>query len=131
MRACVLDLEGRSRGSWEQGLELMEFAYNNSYQASIGMAPYEALYGRRCRSPICWFETGERELTGAELIDQTTEVIRMVRENLQTAQSRQRSYADRRRRPLQFEGGDRLRGRRGRCGLGAWESGRHALSGRS
>ena len=68
LRACVLDL----KGSWEEHLPLVEFAYNNSYQASIQMAPYEALYGRPCRSPICWTEVGERSTTGPEFTSDTS-----------------------------------------------------------
>ena len=60
MRACVLDFQG----SWENLLPTIEFAYNNSYQSSIGMAPFEALYGRKCRSPVSWTEVGERQLEG-------------------------------------------------------------------
>lgn len=102
LRSCALEFQGKGKGDWERYVKLMEFAYNNSFQATVGMAPYEALYGygRRCRTPICWFEVGEREPTGAELVDQTTDTIRVVRENIQAAQSRQKSYADNRRRPL-------------------------------
>ena len=64
LRACVMEF----RGSWDNHLPLMEFAYNNSYQASIGMAPYEALYGRKCRTPVCWDEVGERKLVGPEMV---------------------------------------------------------------
>ena len=84
----------------------MEFAYNNSYQASIGMAPYEALYGRRCRSPICWDEVGERKILGPEIVLKTCEKIELIRERLRVAQSRQKSYVDTRRRDLEFEIGD-------------------------
>ena len=84
----------------------MEFAYNNSYQASIEMAPYEALYGRKCRSPVCLFEIGEKRLMGPELIQITSEKIEVIRKKLQTAQSRHKSYADRRRRDLEFSVGD-------------------------
>ena len=59
------------RGSWDTHLPLMEFAYNNSYQASIGMAPYEALYGRKCQTPVCWDEVGERKLVGPEIVQVT------------------------------------------------------------
>ena len=69
LRACVLD----HKGSWEEHLPLVEFAYNNSYQASIQMAPYEALYGRSCRSPLCWTEVGESSITGPDLIRDTSE----------------------------------------------------------
>ena len=80
----------------------MEFAYNNSYQASILMAPYEALYGRPCRSPICWTNDGERSITGPDLIRDTSEKVVLIRKRLLTAQSWQRSYADKQSRPLNF-----------------------------
>jgi len=95
-------------GAWDHNLPLIEFAYNNSYHASIGMAPLEALYGRRCKTPICWNEVGERDPSRVELIDQTIEIIKTIRKRLQVAQSRQKSYADNRRRPLEFEVGDRV-----------------------
>ena len=91
------------KGNWVTYLPLVEFAYNNSYQASIGMAPYEALYGRKCRTPICWNEVGERKLSSKELIKISTEKIQVVREKLKVAQDRQKSYADTRRRDLEFE----------------------------
>ena len=75
----------------------------NSFQASIGMVPYEALYGRKCRTPICWNEVGERKLSSEELIRISTEKIQVVREKLKVAQDRQKSYADTRRRDLEFE----------------------------
>ena len=93
LRACVLDL----KGSWEEHLPLVEFTYNNSYQVSIQMAPYEALYGRPCRSPICWTEVGESFITDPNLIRDTSEKVGMIRKRLLTAQSRQKSYADIRR----------------------------------
>ena len=74
MRACVLDL----KGSWEEHLPLIEFAYNNSYQASIQMAPYKALYGRPCRSPICWTEVGESSIIGPDLIRDTSDKVGMI-----------------------------------------------------
>ena len=83
----------------------MEFAYNNSYQASIQMAPYEALYGRPCRSPLCWTEVGDSSITGHDLIRDTSEKVSLILQRLLTAQSRQKSYADVRRRPLGFEVG--------------------------
>ena len=92
LRACVLDF----KGNWSNHLLLVEFAYNNSYQASIGMAPYEALYGRPCRSPTCWLEEGESSLFEPEIVRETTEKIQLIRERLRTAQSRQKSYVDRR-----------------------------------
>lgn len=104
LRACILDFQG----SWEDHLPLAEFAYNNSYQSSIGMAPYEALYGRPCRSPLCWAEVGDNILIGPDLIQETTEKIKIVRQRLLTAQSRQKSYADQRRRPLEYKVGDHV-----------------------
>ena len=103
-RACVLD----HKGSREEHLPLVEFAYNNSYQASIQMAPYEALYGRPCRSPLCWIEVGESSITGPGLIRDTFEKVSLLRQRLLTDQSRQKSYADVRRRPLEFEVGDHV-----------------------
>ena len=99
LRACVLD----QKGSWEEHLPLVEFAYNNSYQASIQMAPYEALYGRPCRSPLCWIEVGESSIIGLDLIRDTSEKVSSIRQRLLNAQSRHKSYADVRRRPLEFE----------------------------
>ena len=104
LRACVMEF----KGSWDTHLALMEFAYNNSYQASIDMAPFEALYGRKCRTPVCWDEVGERRLVGPKLVQITSEKVKVVRDNLKIARDRQRSYADNRRRDLQFEIGDRV-----------------------
>ena len=104
LQACVLD----HKGSWEEHLPLVEFAYNNSYQASIQMAPYEALYGRPCISPLCWTEVRESSITGPDLIRDTFEKVSLIRQRLLTAQSRQKSYADIRRRPLEFEVGDHV-----------------------
>ena len=83
LRACVLD----HKGSWEEKLPLVEFAYYNSYQVSIQMAPYEALYGRPCRSLICWTEVGESSITGPDLIRDTSEKVSMIRQRLFSAQS--------------------------------------------
>ncbi|XP_057459254.1 uncharacterized protein LOC130749915 [Actinidia eriantha] len=104
LRACVVDF----RGNWEDHLPLVEFAYNNSYQASIQMAPFEALYGRPCRSPLCWTEVGEASIFGPDLVQETTEKIKVIRKRLVTAQSRQKCYADRHRRPLSFSVGDHV-----------------------
>ena len=84
-------------------LPLVEFAYNNGYQANIGMAPYEALYGQKCRTPICWDEVGERKIHSVELVEISSEKIRVIRERLKMAQDRQKSYADVRRKELKFE----------------------------
>ena len=99
LRACVIDF----KGSWDDHLPLIEFAYNNSYHSSIQMAPYEALYGRRCRSPIGWFEVGEAGLIGPDLVHQAMEKVKVIQERLKTAHSRQKSYTDVRRRVLEFE----------------------------
>ena len=104
LRACVLQF----RGSWDVYLSLMEFSYNNSYQASIGMAPYEALYGKPCRTPMCWGEVGERKLVGPEIVQITTEKVELIKTNLKTARDRQKSYTDNRRRDLEFEVGDKV-----------------------
>ena len=82
----------------------MEFAYNNSFHSFISMDPYEDLYGRRCRSPIGWFEVGEPSLLGLELIYKTLEKVHIIRNLLQMAYSRQKSFADNRRRDSVFEG---------------------------
>ena len=92
----------------EEQLPLVEFSYNNSYQAGIQMAPYEALYWRPCRSPLCWTEVGESSITGPDLIRDTSEKVSLIRQRLLTAQSRQKSYADVRRRPLEFNIGDHV-----------------------
>ena len=99
LQAYVLD----HKGSWDEHLPLVEFAYNNNYQASIQMAPNEALYGRPCRSPKCRTEVGESSITGPDLIRDTLEKVGLIQQRLLTAHSRQKSYADRRRRPLKFE----------------------------
>ncbi|KAL0534799.1 hypothetical protein IC582_029093 [Cucumis melo] len=104
LRACALEFPG----SWDSHLHLMEFAYNNSYQATIGMAPFEALYGKCCRSPVCWDEVGEQGLMGPELVQSTNEAIQKIRSRMHTAQSRQKSYADVRRKDLEFEVGDKV-----------------------
>ena len=102
LRACVMEF----RGSWDTHLPLMKFAYNNSYQASIGMAPYEALYGRKFRTPVCWDEVGERKLVGPEMVQMTCDKIKVIRDRLKISQDRQKSYSNSSRRDLEFEVGD-------------------------
>ncbi|KAD2393961.1 hypothetical protein E3N88_40938 [Mikania micrantha] len=104
LRTCVLDFGG----NWDSHLPLIEFSYNNSYHSSIGCAPFEALYGRKCRSPICWSEVGDNRITGPELIQETTDKIAQIQQRLQATRSRQKSYADKRRKPLEFQVGDRV-----------------------
>ncbi|GAU30442.1 hypothetical protein TSUD_392550 [Trifolium subterraneum] len=104
LRACVLE----DGGNWRKHLHLVEFAYNNSYHASIGMAPYEALYGRKCRTPLCWTEVGDKGVLGPDIIQETTMKIKSVKEHMRVAQSRQKSYVDHRRRPIEFDEGDHV-----------------------
>nr|KYP59990.1 Retrotransposable element Tf2 [Cajanus cajan] len=104
LRACILD----HLGNWEEMLPLVEFTYNNSFHASIGMAPFEALYGRKCRTPLCWFKEGESVMVGPEIILQTTEKVKQIQERMRAAQSRQKSYADKRRKPLEFSEGEHV-----------------------
>ncbi|GKA89877.1 putative reverse transcriptase domain-containing protein, partial [Tanacetum coccineum] len=104
LRACVMDF---GKG-WDRHLPLVEFSYNNSYHTSIKAAPFEALYGRKCRSPICWAEVGDAQLTGLEIIHETTEKIIQIKKRIQAARDRQKSYANRRRKPLEFEVGDNV-----------------------
>ncbi|CAN6709702.1 unnamed protein product [Malus baccata var. baccata] len=80
---------------WHAKLDLMEFSYNNSYHSSIGMAPFEALYGKSCRTPLCWSEVGERVLVGPEIVEETTQNVQVIKSNLKVAQDRQKSLADR------------------------------------
>ena len=84
LRACVLDFGG----NWADCLPLVEFAYNYNYQSSIDMTPYEALYGRPCRSPLCWIELGDSHLLGPKIIQETTEKIQLIKEKLKIAQDR-------------------------------------------
>ncbi|KAJ0482269.1 putative nucleotidyltransferase, Ribonuclease H [Helianthus annuus] len=102
LRACVMDLGG----SWGMHLPLVEFSYNNSYHTSIGAAPFEALYGRKCRSPLCWSDAGDRQLVGLEVVQETTDKIARIRDRISTAHDRQKAYADRSRKPQEFEVGD-------------------------
>ena len=104
LKACVIEF----KGSWATHLSLMEFAYNNSYQSSIGMAPFEALYGQKCRTLVCWDEVGERRPRGLELVQITLDKIHIFRDKLKTIRDRQKSYANKRRKDLQFKVGDRV-----------------------
>ncbi|KAK8680680.1 hypothetical protein V6N13_109620 [Hibiscus sabdariffa] len=104
LRYCIIDFQG----SWEKQLPLVEFAYNNSYQASIQMAPYEALYGRRCRTPVCWAEAGQKLLPLPDILKGTTEKVKLIRERLKAASDRHKSYADLKRREIEYAVGDRV-----------------------
>jgi hypothetical protein len=102
LRACAL----QHGSSWDKSLPYAEFSYNNSYQASLKMLPFETLYGRKCRTPLFLDQTRGRQFFGLELIQEAEEQVCIIRENLRVAQTRQKSYADNRRRPLEFEEGD-------------------------
>ncbi|GJX81767.1 putative reverse transcriptase domain-containing protein, partial [Tanacetum coccineum] len=104
LRACVIDFGN----SWDRHLPLVEFSYNNSYHTSIKAAPYKALYGRKCRSPVCWREVRDSQLTGPEWICETTKKIIQIKNRLLTARNRQKSYAVRRTKQLEFEVGDKV-----------------------
>ena len=104
LRSCVLQFKGH----WNEYLPLAEFTYNNNYHSSIEMSPYEALYGKQCRTPLCWNETGERKLLGPEIVQTTVDKVNVIRARLKSAQDRQKSYADKRRKDLEFEVEDRV-----------------------
>ena len=103
LRACVISFGM----DWEKCLPFAEFAYNNSYQSSLKQAPFEILYGRRCRTPLNWSETGERQFFGPDMIQEAEEQVRIIRENLKTTQSRQKSQYDRRHKEVAYEVGDK------------------------
>ncbi|GKD92244.1 putative reverse transcriptase domain-containing protein, partial [Tanacetum coccineum] len=104
LRACVIDF----RKGWDRRLPLVEFSYNNGYHMSIKVAPFEDLYGRKCRSPVCWAEVGDAQLTGPEIIYATTEKIIQIKKRIQATGDRQKSCADRRCKPLEFKIGDKV-----------------------
>nr|GFB22973.1 putative reverse transcriptase domain-containing protein [Tanacetum cinerariifolium] len=104
LRAYAIDF---GKG-WVNHLPLVEFPYNNSYHASIKAAPFEALYGLKCRSPVCWTEVGEAQIFGPELIQETTEKIIQIKQRMQAASDRQKSYADLKRKPMKFQVGDKV-----------------------
>ena len=102
LRACVIS----SKGSWEKWLPLAEFSYNNSYQESIKMASFKALYGRKCRTLLNWVEPRERRYYGIDFVKEAEGQVHIIQQHIEAAQSRQKSYADKRRRPIEFEVGD-------------------------
>ncbi|GKB83187.1 putative reverse transcriptase domain-containing protein, partial [Tanacetum coccineum] len=99
MRACVIDFGG----NWDVHLPLAKFSYNNSYHSSIRCAPFEALYGRKCRTHVLWDEIRESSLIGRELVQETTYKMVLIKEKLKAARDRQKSYTDNRRKPLEFK----------------------------
>ncbi|CAH9119792.1 unnamed protein product [Cuscuta europaea] len=104
LRACILDLQG----SWDEHLDLIEFSYNNSYHASIKMAPYEALYGQKCRSPLCWSDMVDKVVLGPDYLQDTMDKVKMIQARMKAAQDRQKSYADLGRKPAEFEAGEKV-----------------------
>ncbi|GKA19146.1 putative reverse transcriptase domain-containing protein [Tanacetum coccineum] len=104
LRACAIDF---GKG-WVNHLPLVEFSYNNSYHASIKAAPFEALYGRKCRSPVCWTKVGEAQLLGPELIQETTNKFVQIKQKMQAARDRQKSYTDLKHKPMEFQVGDKV-----------------------
>ncbi|GJS48097.1 putative reverse transcriptase domain-containing protein [Tanacetum coccineum] len=104
LRAYAIDFGG----NWDTHLQLAEFSYNNSYHTSVKCAPFESLYGRKCRMPMAWAEVGESQLIGPDIVQETTVKIVQIKERLKTARDRQKSYADNRRKPLEFSVGDKV-----------------------
>jgi hypothetical protein len=104
LRACVME----NQGSWDKHLPLAEFSYNNSYQESLKMAPFEMLYGRWCRTPLNWIEPGEKVIFDPNIVDEAETTAHRIQDNLKAVKSRQESYANKRRQPLQFEVGDHV-----------------------
>jgi hypothetical protein len=95
-------------GSWDKNLPWAEFSYNNSYQESLKMAPFEVLYGRRCRTPLIWIEPGEKVIFGPDIVDEAEATVCHIHDNLRDAKSRQESYTNKRCRPLEFTVGDHV-----------------------
>ncbi|GKB88129.1 putative reverse transcriptase domain-containing protein [Tanacetum coccineum] len=104
LRACTIDF---GKG-WVNHLPLVEFSYNNSYHASIKAASFESLYGQKCRSPVCWTEVGEVQLTGLEIVQETTKKIVQIKQRMQAARDRQKSYTDLKSKPMEFQVGDKV-----------------------
>ncbi|WOH15373.1 hypothetical protein DCAR_0934911 [Daucus carota subsp. sativus] len=104
LRACVIEF----KGSWDEYIALMEFAYNNHFHSSIGMAPYEALYGRKCRSPLYWDKEGTIILEGPELVQNAVDKVNIVKAKLKATQDRQKSYVDQNRREMEYQVGDKV-----------------------
>ncbi|GJU50051.1 putative reverse transcriptase domain-containing protein [Tanacetum coccineum] len=104
LRTCAIDF---GKG-WVNHLPLVEFLYNNSYYASIKAAPFEALYSRKCRSLVCWAKVAEVQLTGPEIVQETTEKIVNIKQRMQAAYDRQKSYADLKRKPMEFQVRDKV-----------------------
>ena len=104
LQGCVMEFTG----SWDRYIPLMKFAYNNSFQSSIDMAPYEALYGRKCRTPVCWTKLNEHKVIGLDIVKDTEEKVQVIRKRLKEASDQQKSYADLKRRDIAYEVGDKV-----------------------
>jgi hypothetical protein len=104
LRACILDFGG----SWEKHLPLAEFSYNNSYHSSIGMPPFEMLYGRKCRTPLCWEAESRAKVASTDIVRESLENVQVVKEKLKAAQDRQRAYANQKKRHVAFKEGDHV-----------------------
>nr|GFB73999.1 putative nucleotidyltransferase, ribonuclease H [Tanacetum cinerariifolium] len=104
LRSCALEWTG----NWDDYICLVEFAYNNSWHASIKCAPFEMLYGRKCHALICWNQVGERVIEGPKMIEVTNEKVAVAKEKLKEARTRQKSYANKHRRSIEFQPGDRV-----------------------
>ena len=103
-RGCVMEFTG----SWDRYISLMEFAYNNSYQSSIGMVPYEALYGWRCRTPVCWIELNEQKVIGPDIVKDIEVKVQVIGKRLKATNDQQKSYADLKRKDIEYEVGDKV-----------------------
>ncbi|GKF14479.1 putative reverse transcriptase domain-containing protein [Tanacetum coccineum] len=104
LHACVIEFGN----GWVKHLPLVEFSYNNSYHASIKVAPFEALYSQKCCSPVCWAEVGEVPLTGPEIVQETTKKVIQIKKRIQSTRDRQKSYTDLKRKPMEFQVGDKV-----------------------
>ena len=104
LRGCELDFPG----SWDKYIPFMEFAYNNGYQSSIGMAPFKALYGRKCRTPICWTNLNEHKVIGHDIVKETEEKVQVIQQRLKAVSDRQQSYADLKTKDIEYEVGIRF-----------------------
>ena len=104
LRGCVMEFTG----SWDRYIPLMEFAYNNNFQSSIGMTPYEALYGRKCRTSVCWTELNKHKMIGHDIVKDTVEKVKVIQQTLKEASDRQKSYVGLKRRDIEYDVGDKV-----------------------
>ena len=104
LRGCVINFSG----SWDRYIPLMEFAYNNSYLTSIGVAPYEELYCRKCRTSVCWIELSEYKLIGLNMVKDIEEKVQIIQQRLKAASDQHKSYADLKRNDIEYEVGDKV-----------------------